>query len=133
MALVLLVSAGRASYDGLRPPADYAGLLAHCQEVRERLPASANLMVIADRSAVVQYYCDRRGSTVIPAGAKPAVLRDTVLAGGHGRVDDAFADADFVYSPFPHILRKAPRLAAHLDGLWSRVPLSADGPRLWKR
>jgi hypothetical protein len=125
MAAVLSAGAALATAGALAAPARYSGLLRDCDAVKRLTDPSGEMVVIADRGGTVLYYCDRRGSTFLPASsARPEALGEDAAAGSDD-LRSSLGGARYLYVPFPDVLDGADGLKAYLEREWHRVPGSA--------
>jgi hypothetical protein len=121
LAAALCAGAALATAPALAIPARYSELLSNCEAVKRLTDPSGEMVVIADRGGTVLYYCDRRGSTFLPASsARPEALGDDATA-GRDELRSSLGGARYLYVPFPDVLDGADGLKAYIEREWHRV------------
>lgn len=123
MILLLLVAgAVREIRAALVLPERYARILSDCATVREITQPRDELFVLADRGGTILYYCDRRGTTFVPARAVGKVFARADNVVGARQLADALDGSDYVYVPFPELLGDDSRWLAMFDESYARIP-----------
>ncbi len=133
--LVLVAFAGAtvaATIAARTPQARYARLTELCAEVRKRLPAHLELLVLADRAGTVLYECDRRGTALVPAGAVHQSFATRAHAVPAASMNRLLGSVDAVLLPFPELLPPGDPLRDHLDVNWRHENLGASSGLLFR-
>lgn len=131
--VLLIVGAAREVDAALELPGRYQEILADCARVRTLTRPDDELFVLADRGGTILYYCDRRGSTFVPARAVKRVFRRSDNVVGARLLADALDRASYVYIPFPELLGEHSSWLAMFDGSWEKVPTPGTEMRLYRR
>jgi hypothetical protein len=79
------------------------------------------------------YYCDRRGSTFVPARAVQKVFAHADNVAGAKQLADALDRASYVYIPFPELLGAGSSWLAMFERDWARVATPGTEARLYRR
>lgn len=133
--LVVLLCAGSAREvrAALELPERYERILPDCVFVRALSAPEDELFVLADRGGTILYYCDRRGTTFVPARAVRRVFARPDNVVGARQLADALDRSELVYVPFPELLGERSSWLAHFDENWQRVPTPRSEMRLYRR
>jgi hypothetical protein len=131
--ILLSLGAAREIHAALEIPERYRRILADCDRVRAVTRPHDELFVLADRGGTILYYCDRRGTTFVPARAVDRVFArgDNVVGVRH--LADALDRATFVYVPFPELLGENSKWLALFDDGFQRVDTPGSDMRLYRR
>jgi hypothetical protein len=135
-ALILILLAGSAAREveaALALPERYRRIVADCALVRTITQPHDELFVLADRGGTILYYCDRRGSTFVPARAVRRVFARTDNVVGAKQLADALDRASYVYIPFPELLGERSSWLAMFENDWERVATPGTEMRLYRR
>ncbi len=135
VALVVLLCAGSAREvrAALELPERYGRILSDCVFVRGISAPEDELFVLADRGGTILYYCDRRGTTFVPARAVRRVFARPDNVVGARQLADALDRSQLVYVPFPELLGERSSWLAHFEESWQRVPTPHGEMRLYRR
>lgn len=114
-------------------PERYARILPDCEIVRRETTARDELFVLADRGGTILYYCDRSGTTFVPARAVSHVFAHEDNVVGVRRIADAMDRAAYVYVPFPELLGDDSRWLAMFDDNFERIETPGSDLRLYRK
>lgn len=130
--LLLGASSARETMAALEVPERYHRILDDCARVRAVTRPRDVIFVLADRGGTILYYCDRRGSTFVPARAAGKVFAqgDNVVA--VRQLADTLDAANYVYVPFPEILGEGSPWLAMFEERFERVPAEGSPMRLYR-
>jgi hypothetical protein len=131
--VALLASAALYARPALAVPAQYESLLDDCAAVQDETSPGDELLVIADRGGTILYYCDRRGTTLAPVTRLHPALVDTRKGARAEGLGAAWANARWVFVPFPELLEDVPHVAAMLERDWQPVATRRPDIRLYER
>jgi hypothetical protein len=90
------------------------------------------MFVLADRGGTILYYCDRRGSTFVPARAVKRVFARAENVVGAKQVAEILDRSSYVYIPFPELLGEGSSWLAMFESNWERVPTPGTEMRLYR-
>jgi len=130
--LLLTIGAAREIAAALELPERYGRILDDCARVRELTNPRDELFVLADRGGTILYYCDRRGSTFVPARAVGKVFAQGDNVVGVRQLADTLDAASYVYVPFPEILGDGSPWLAMFEERFERVPTPGSPMRLYR-
>ena len=131
--LLLIVGAAIQIRAALALPERYARILADCEIVGRKTTVHDELFVLADRGGTILYYCDRRGTTFVPARAVSRVFAHEDNVVGVRQVADALDRATYVYVPFPDLLGEDSRWLSMFDENFDRVDTPGSDMRLYRQ
>lgn len=133
--ILILLATGAALQirAALALPERYASILSDCEIVRRKTTAHDELFVLADRGGTILYYCDRRGTTFVPARAVSRVFAHEDNVVGTRQIADALDRATYVYVPFPELLGDNSRWLSMFDGNFDRIETPGSGIRLYRQ
>ena len=135
VAILVLMAAGAAREvaAALTVPERYQRILTDCALVRSITQPRDELFVLADRGGTILYYCDRHGSTFVPARAVKRVFARGDNVAGAKQLADALDHASYVYVPFPELLGEGSSWLAMFEKNWQRVSTPGTEMRLYRR
>lgn len=136
IASILLLLIGGAAIQiraALALPDRYSRILADCELVGRKTTARDELFVLADRGGTILYYCDRRGTTFVPARAVSRVFAHEDNVVGVRQVADALDRSTYVYVPFPDLLGEDSRWLSMFDDNFDRIETPGSDVRLYRQ
>ena len=131
--LLLIAGAALQIRAALALPERYARILADCEIVGRKTTVHDELFVLADRGGTILYYCDRRGTTFVPARAVSRVFAHEDNVVGVRQVADALDRATYVYVPFPDLLGEDSRWLSMFEENFDRVDTPGSDMRLYRQ
>jgi 4-amino-4-deoxy-L-arabinose transferase-like glycosyltransferase len=131
--VLLMAGAVLEIRDALALPERYQRILSDCALVRTLTQPRDEIFVLADRGGTILYYCDRRGSTFVPARAVQKVFARADNVAGAKQLADALDRASYVYIPFPELLGAGSSWLAMFERDWARVATPGTEARLYRR
>jgi len=135
-AAILFLLAGGAMHEidaALAVPERYRRILDDCAIVQATTRPHDELFVLADRGGTILYYCDRRGSTFVPARAVRRVFARADNVVGTKQLAAALDRASYVYVPFPELLGEGSPWLAMFEENFARVATPGTEMRLYRR
>ena len=130
---LLTIGAALQVRAALELPDHYARILPDCAIVQQKTNPHDEIFVLADRGGTILYYCDRRGTTFVPARAVSRVFAQGDNVAGVRQIADALDRAAYVYVPFPDLLGEDSRWLAMFDANFRRVDVPDAALRLYRR
>jgi hypothetical protein len=132
IAVLLAGSAAHEVQAALALPERYHHILDDCALVRTLTQPRDEMFVLADRGGTILYYCDRRGSTFVPARAVKRVFARAENVVGAKQLAEILDRASYVYIPFPELLGEGSSWLAMFESSWERVPTPGTEVRLYR-
>lgn len=130
--ILLVVGTVFETRAALAIPERYARILDDCAVVQKKTSPHEDLFVLADRGGTILYYCDRRGTTFVPARSVARVFSHADNVAGTEVLAEALDRATYVYVPFPELLGDDSRWLALFEQSFDRIDTPGHDMRLYR-